>query len=351
MTTGTGLYIHIPFCKRTCFYCHFVKTKYDSAMTSRYVDALATEITLKKNSGLLIDSIYFGGGSPSLLSENQLTTIMDAVHRNFKVAEDVETTLEVNPDDVDVSSLRMLKRAGINRLSIGTQSFLAGDLDYLKRTHSAGQSLSAVENALNEGFDNLNIDYIISLPGQTAESLRENFQLLERLPIPHISAYILEGVIEGEEKNERDHELYFFTKQQLNDLGYEHYEVSNYSKPGSRSRHNLKYWTGKSYLAVGLSASGYEGGRDYKNVDDFDIYFQKIAEGSLPLQRMEPPDIDLRRIIMGLRLLEGIPVRYFESFGEPLNFLESNGILIRRKGNIAVEPEKILMLNEILTYF
>ncbi|MCP5105699.1 MAG: radical SAM family heme chaperone HemW [bacterium] len=346
-----GIYIHFPFCKRGCFYCHFVKGRYERGQVETYIDALAEEIRLRADNGYIVDTIYLGGGSPSLLTEPQVVKLVDCLYRNFYIREDIEFTIEANPEDVTGEKLAAFKNVGINRLSIGTQSFNGEDLRYLQRTHSAGQSVSAIETALGAGFSNISIDFIISLPTQTRKTLTENFSLLNRFDIPHVSAYLLEEVEDGDAKNERDNDLYFFTVRHLAELGYNHYEVSNFCKPGFCARHNLKYWENKNYMGLGLSASGYEKGEDYTNVEAFKEYFEKVKAGELPLAEMNPRDEGLRRIVMGLRLLEGIPAEHFRDYPAAAAFLLANGFLARKKGKIAVNPAKILLLNEILTYF
>jgi oxygen-independent coproporphyrinogen-3 oxidase len=346
-----GIYIHIPFCKRGCFYCHFVKQAYRKESVERYIEALAREIKMRANPDYIIDTVYIGGGSPSLLNERQVTAIMDAVYENFNVETTIECTFEMNPEDVTRDKLKVLKQKGINRLSIGTQSFASEDLEYLKRTHSVRQSVEAVESALEEGFTNINVDFIISLPTQTRESLARSFSTLKNYEIPHVSAYLLEEVEEGEVKETRDNELYFFTREVLGEMGYRHYEVSNYSKPGFQSAHNLKYWKNQSYIGAGVSASGFEKGEDYKNTVKLNEYFAKIDKGEIPCSEIERSKPGLRRIVMGMRLLEGVSAEYFDEYKKELEFLESNGMLIRLGDHIALNPDKLLLLNEILTYF
>ena len=346
-----GIYIHIPFCKRGCFYCHFFKREYDPDLVDKYTRTLAEEIRLRANPGYVVDSIYIGGGSPSLLQERQVAVVMGAINDHFKMAPSVECTLEANPEDVSENKLRCWKELGINRLSIGTQSFIQEDLNYLKRTHNVSKSINAIENALKMGFPNINTDFIISLPTQSRETLKDNFSVLKKYHIPHVSAYLLEDVEESEEKSTRDNDLYFFTRDFLSQLGYIHYEVSNFSRAGFQSRHNLKYWKNESYIGVGLSAAGYENGSDYKNTIDFDEYFEKINQGKLPQVEIDASDANVRTIVMGLRLLEGISIDYFNDCREELDFLLDNGILVLEDGRIAVNPGKLLLLNEVLTYF
>jgi oxygen-independent coproporphyrinogen-3 oxidase len=328
-----------------------VKGKYDDELAERYIDALVKEIQLRTNPGYIIDTIYIGGGSPSLLNEKQVSNIVDCLHKYFQMGNSIEFTIEMNPEDVTFEKLNALRKAGINRLSIGVQSFMAQDLQYLKRTHDARQAVSAVENALACDFANINLDFIISLPGQNKETLAANFSFLQQYDIPHISAYLLEDVEEGEEKETRDHELYFYTVEHLSALGYSQYEVSNFSKTGYRCRHNLKYWENRDYMGIGLSSSGYEKEMDYKNTGNLKRYFEKINAGQLPQTEAKKRDPTLRGIVMGLRLLEGIPITNFENHPEQLEFLLSNDLFIRKGSKIAVNPGKILLLNEILMYF
>ncbi len=346
-----GIYIHIPFCKRGCFYCHFFKREYEPGLVDRYSRALAAEIRLRSNPGYVVDSIYIGGGSPSLLQERHAAAVMRAVKDHFQMEPSVECTMEVNPEDVSENKLRCWKEIGINRLSIGTQSFVPEDLNYLNRTHDVSQSIKALEYALKMGFTNINADFIISLPTQTRQTLKDNFSVLKNYNIPHVSAYLLEEVEESEAREARDNDLYFFTRDFLGQLGYTHYEISNFCRPNSQSRHNLKYWKNKNYLGIGLSAAGYEHGLDYKNTIDFDDYFERIDQRKLPQAEINASDPAVRTIVMGLRLLEGISIDYFKDFREESNFLLSNGLLVRRDCRIAVNPGKLLLLNEILTYF
>jgi oxygen-independent coproporphyrinogen-3 oxidase len=189
------------------------------------------------------------------------------------------------------------------------------------------------------------------LPTQTRETLKDNFTVLKNYNIPHVSAYLLEEVEEIEGRSARDNDLYFFTRDFLTQLGYSHYEISNFSRPEFQSRHNLKYWRNESYMGIGLSAAGYEGGLDYKNTVDFDDYFEKIKQRTLPHGEMDAYNPKVRPIVMGLRLMEGISIDYFNDFREELDFLLCNGFLVRRGFHIAVKPGKLLLLNEILTYF
>jgi oxygen-independent coproporphyrinogen-3 oxidase len=356
----TGLYIHFPFCRRTCFYCHFFKKTYEKDLADLYIKYLLKEIRLRKNHELVVDTIYVGGGSPSLLKTGQLQSIMESVNRNFHLAANAEITLEANPEDITKQQLKAFRGLGINRLSIGVQSFQEQDLRFLKRNHSAAQAVQAIAMARDANFANVNIDLIIGLESQTLKSLELNFRVIEALKPTHISVYILEGVplkrpplggVSRSKNDDRDVRLYFHARQNLLNMNYQHYEVSNYCLPGKVSRHNLKYWQNRPYIGVGASAAGFLDGRDYRNHSDLKKYYAALKQGKLPQTRIKQMDPVRRQIITGLRLLEGIPAAAFKPFAAATDFLLKEGFLIRRSRNLAVPPEKILLLNEILGYF
>jgi oxygen-independent coproporphyrinogen-3 oxidase len=345
-----GLYIHFPFCRRACFYCHFFKKKFSQTAADIYMEYLLQEIKLRKKPELILDSVYYGGGSPSLLTVQQLRILMATVNRNFNLTANTEITLETNPEDITKQQLEAFRNLGINRLSIGVQSFQENDLRCLKRNHCATQSILAVELARDAGFVNINLDLIIGLESQTARSMDLNFRYIEKFKPNHLSVYILEGVPRIENNN-RDARLYFQARQSLLNMGYQHYEVSNFCLPGKASRHNLKYWQTQPYISLGPSAAGYLDGVDYRNSSDLKKYGSSIQVGELPLVKTKQLDPVKRKIITGLRLLKGIPVSAFKPFATAVDFLLVEGFLVRRGRNLAVPPEKILLLNEILSYF
>ena len=349
----TGIYLHFPFCRRRCFYCHFFKVAYDRSLASRYIAALVREIELKKDLRAEIGTVYIGGGSPSLLAPAELGKILAAIRRCFAVESLAETTLEANPEDLSGLKLRFYRRAGINRLSIGVQSFCDMDLLFLKRNHTAAEAEKAIDRALAAGYENINADLMIGLPGQTLSFIDRNVAKLRQLSVPHVSVYLLEGVARGKRGNDdsRDHRLYHHARRRLDESGYRQYEVSNFSREGARCRHNLAYWQDGSYIGIGASAAGYGQGTDYRNRTGLAGYLARLEGGKMPATARRLIDPRIRRIITGLRLTDGIPAALFDHFPDPLRFLLENGLLIRKKGNIAVPPKKILLLNEILGYF
>ena len=355
-----GLYVHFPFCRRVCFYCHFFRKPFRPEAAADYLGHLAKEIRLRRHPGLPVDTVYFGGGSPSLLTAGQLAGVLEAAARNFSLASHAEITLEANPEDLTLPLLKEYRAAGVNRLSIGAQSFQDRDLRFLKRTHGAAQSIQAITSARDAGFANLSIDLIIGLETQNAKSMEANFRVIEALEPAHVSAYILEGVpskrppLGGGSRpaaEARDVRHYAQARQALQRLGFQHYEVSNFCRPGKASMHNLKYWRDEPYVGIGASAAGYLEELDYRNYSDLKKYGAAVQGGKLPLARTRRLDPATRRVITGLRLLAGIPASAIQPFAAHADFLSQEGLLIRRGRNIAVPPAKILLLNEILSYF
>lgn len=346
----SGLYIHFPFCRRACFYCHFFKKKFQPLKAAAYLARLAHEIRLRSDPVLSVDTVYIGGGSPSLLAAAQVAGILETAAENFTLTGNAEVTLEANPEDLSLPLLKGFRSAGINRLSIGVQSFLERDLHCLKRTHGAAQAVRTAELAWDAGFTNISIDLIIGLETQSSKSMDLNFRTIKKLNPAHVSLYILEGVPRPA-ADERDARLYFHCRNSLLSLGYEHYEVSNFCRPGKASRHNLKYWKNQPYIGLGPSAAGYLDGRDYRNHPDLMKYGASLEKGVPPEQKTALLQPALRRIITGLRLLDGIPAPAFKLFSTPTDFLLAEGFLVRRGNNIAVPADKILLLNEILGYF
>ncbi len=345
-----GLYIHFPFCRRACFYCHFFKKRFRPTAAAEWLALLKREMRLRRDPELDVDSVYLGGGSPSLLNAGQVAGLLREAARHFRVAANGEVTLEANPEDLSLPLLKDLRNAGVNRLSIGAQSFQPRDLQYLRRSHDAGQAINACAMARDAGFRNISLDLIVGLPTQTTRSMELNLRVIEALKPSHVSVYILEGVPRPE-ADARDARLYHQACRALAGLGFVHYEVSNFARPGRASRHNLKYWRMEPYVGFGPSAAGFLGGRDYRNASGLGRYDDAVRGGKLPLVKTRQWDPAKRRIVTGLRLLQGVPASAFSPFPDETSFLLREGFLVRRHRNIAIPEEKILLLNEILGYF
>jgi oxygen-independent coproporphyrinogen-3 oxidase len=315
-----GIYIHIPFCRKKCHYCNFHFT------TSLYykndlVKALLKEITLQKDylQNEPIETIYFGGGTPSLLNAEEVATILDQTRLCFRVMDDPEITLEANPDDITEEKLMDWKKAGINRLSIGIQSFFEEDLQWMNRAHNAQQ---ARDNLLlaKKFFDNITIDLIYGTPGLTNKKWKQNVETAIGLNIPHLSCYALtvepktplDKLIRQKKKDEvnpdKQSEQFLLLMEWMEKAGYEHYEISNFALPGCRSRHNSSYWSGKKYLGIGPSAHSYDGKSRQWNIANNNIYIESINTGKLPFQKEElTPTQQLNEYIMtALRTDEGL---------------------------------------------
>lgn len=328
-----GIYIHIPFCKQACHYCnfHFSTTLH---LKTKLIESIVKEIGLKQNffsedsaKQPVIETIYFGGGTPSLLNERELASILEALHLHFNIASNVEITLEANPDDLTKTNLKTFQSSGVNRLSIGIQSFEEEHLAFMNRAHSAKEAIECLHNSYEVGFEHLNIDLIYGLPGLTNASWEAQLNQLEQFPIDHISAYALTV----EPKTALDHMIQKGKIADLNDaliadqflmtatflavLGFEHYELSNYAFNQQYSKHNTAYWQGKPYLGLGPAAHSYLHPVRSWNVANNAKYINAI-ENQLPFNETEVLDIKDQfneYLMTGLRTKWGIDLQYIES--------------------------------------
>ncbi len=289
-----GIYIHIPFCRQACHYCNF-HFSVSGKRIPEFVEALLAEITLQKNffanSGAektVIDTLYLGGGTPSLLSIDQLNAVFSMLRSCFTFKPDAEITIEVNPDDLDVEKLDRLGLMGVNRLSIGIQSFREADLRYMNRSHNSQQALNVLTEAVNVGFTNITADLIYGTPGLDDLVWEKNIMQLIDRGIPHISAYSLtvekktaldvfirKGKAAPVDEEQAARQFSILCNVAAGN-GYDHYEISNFGKPGYHSRHNLGYWSGQPYLGLGPSAHSFAGGRRRWNLSNTGLYINNI---------------------------------------------------------------------------
>lgn len=274
----------------------------------------------------IIETIYFGGGTPSLLSEEELIAILSAVKTKYHVSQDAEITLEANPDDISFQKLSEWKKAGINRLSIGIQSFVERDLLWMNRAHNATQALESMRLAREVGFDNFSIDLIFGTPNLSEDEWKENVQKVIDLQVPHIASYALtvepktalDKMIRSKKKEDVNSEIqaaqYLLLMNIMREAGYEHYEISNFAKPGFRSRHNSSYWEGKKYIGIGPSAHSYNGKMRMWNKANNAIYIKSISENIIPFEReILTPTQQLNEYIMtSLRTIEGLDLQFVE---------------------------------------
>lgn len=294
----SGIYLHIPFCKQACHYCDFHFST-STRKKSRLVDMLCWEMILRKSEiPASIETIYFGGGTPSLLSSEELQQIFETLFSNFQVAEDAEITLEANPDDLSEEKIAQLAVSPVNRLSIGVQSFFEDDLKLMNRAHNETEALESLQ-AAKKHFENISIDLIYGIPGLTDEKWKENLKIALELEIPHISSYALtieadtalEKFIEKGKlqpvEDEQYRRQFDILVQTLTQAGFEHYEFSNYGKTGFHSRNNMAYWLGKPYLGVGPSAHSFDGKQRKWNISNNSLYINSLEMEKIPQETEE----------------------------------------------------------------
>ncbi len=291
-----GIYIHIPFCKKACNYCNF-HFSVNQKLMPEIVSSLVKEATLRKEYlSQKIETVYFGGGTPSLLSGNQLSHILNELHQIFSIVDSAEITLEANPDDILIEKLSEWKNAGINRLSIGVQSFFEDDLHWMNRAHNADQALASISNAQKAGFENISIDLIYGGPTLTEEHWQQNLQIANSFLIPHLSCYaltvepktVLSKKIINKELSDIDHEKQANQFNQLQAFallaGYNHYEISNLALQGKESKHNANYWSGEHYLGLGPAAHSFNGISRQWNVSNNSLYVTSIQQNNIPFE-------------------------------------------------------------------
>lgn len=322
-----GIYIHIPFCKSKCIYCNF----YSVASSSHWEDfkkSLLKEILLQKNylQGEIIDTIYFGGGTPSLLTDDLIVRVIEQLHNTHVVSEFAEITLEANPDDVSELNLKKWMDASVNRISIGVQSFQDEDLKYLKRIHNASQAEASVKRSQDKGFENISIDLIYGIPFQAEENWKENLEKSVSFLVPHISAYsltieektVLFNKIRDKKIPPVDEEqaVSHFRKllSEMRQKGYLHYEISNFCIDGYFSKHNTSYWKGAKYLGLGPSAHSYDGNSRQWNTADLLGYLKGISEKKIPAEKeILSAEQKLNEYIMtSLRTIWGCDLKHIE---------------------------------------
>jgi oxygen-independent coproporphyrinogen-3 oxidase len=320
-----GIYIHIPYCKKACYYCNF---HFSTSLKGRndFVAALLKEMELQKEylQQEPVQTIYFGGGTPSLLSEDELMAIFEKLFLTFSIEPDAEITLEANPDDISPANTKHWKKTGVNRLSIGVQSFFEKDLQWMNRAHNAEQALSSIKTAQDESLHNISIDLIYGTPTLPDDNWRKNVEQAISLGVPHLSCYaltvepntalnkmILNKKVENIHADDQARQ-FVLLMQWMEGAGYEHYEISNFAAPGKRSRHNSSYWQGKKYLGLGPSAHSYNGVSRQWNVANNNLYIQSLAKNELSFEKEILTDVQLLNeyIMTSLRTKEGIDLNH-----------------------------------------
>lgn len=347
-----GLYIHIPFCKSKCPYCDFFSVRQSDEEMDRYVKGVINSFKEYYNDDIILDTIYFGGGTPSVLGSERLANILGAIKDNFAVDKNSEVTMEVNPTSTDRLDFAKLKELGLNRLSVGMQSAVESEMKLLGRTHTREDVINTVRNAQKCGISNISIDLIIGVPNQTKASLTESMDFCASLGVKHISAYILKiekGTKFYEIQDSLDlpngdiqAEQYMFVSRYLEKLGYKQYEISNYSLEGYESRHNNKYWRCMEYIGIGPSAHSFYNGERFYYGRSFEGFYSGIKN----------PDgkggTEEEFIMLNLRLKRGLIFREFEEkFGHKISdkFLKK-AELFCKAGYLTIDKEKASLTTE-----
>lgn len=328
MNGGMELYLHMPFCVRKCAYCDFLSFPTDQETQNLYTRRLREDIDAmeKKYGDIPVDTIFIGGGTPSVPDSALIVGIMERVRKAFHVAEGAEISMEANPGTVTREKLTDYRRAGINRLSFGLQSANDRELKLLGRIHTWAEFLESFHLARECGFTNINIDLMSALPGQTRESWKDTLKRVTDLNPEHISAYSLiieDGTPFGEKygseegrkllpDEDSEREMYHETKRFLRDCGYERYEISNYAKPGRACRHNIGYWTGLPYLGLGLGASSYMDGCRFAVNSDMKQYLEEKPGMFTDVEKLTKKDMEEEFFYVGLRMTAGVSLPEFE---------------------------------------
>ena len=333
-----GLYIHIPFCVSKCKYCDFNSYKLDLEEKKKYLKSLEKEMSFYKNEikEKEIDTIFIGGGTPSILRDDEIKILFDNIKTNFKIKKNAEITMECNPGTLTLSKLKIMKDCGVNRLSIGLQAVQNHHLEYIGRIHTFEEFEKNYFQAMEVGFENINIDLMYALPNQNEEDWKETLEKIVELNPAHISAYslILEEnteLFDMYNRNEfklldedTDIVMYEYTINYLKSHGYNQYEISNYAKEGYECNHNILYWKCENYVGIGASASGFLSGTRYNNVSSLSEYAKMILEGKKPIdweEKLSIKDEIEESIFLGLRMNEGIKFKDFK-IKYDLDFIE-----------------------------
>lgn len=342
-----GLYVHIPFCKSKCIYCDFCSFANKEEKHDEYINALKKEMQMYKDvlKDDVIKTIFIGGGTPTILTCDQLNDIISEIKNNFNIKEGAEFTVEANPGTLDTDKLKMLKKAGVNRLSIGLQSANNSTLKMLSRIHTFEEFKENVLNARKVGFKNINADIMFSLPNETTKDVKNTIDELLKLDLEHISAYSL--IIEEGTKmydlacsedskyqfpdEDTDREIYYYICDKLKENGYHQYEISNFAKPGHESEHNMIYWKAEEYIGLGLAAHSYYNNYRFSNVIDLNKYISKIMNENKISYLNGKKELETKNdkisefMFLGLRMLDGISITKFkEKFNEDIDDIYGN---------------------------
>lgn len=364
-----GIYVHIPFCARRCIYCGFFSTVRENE-AARFVNALCRELEIRKDylGGAPIRTVYFGGGTPSRLSPDQIGQVVGSIRAAYGLDSLQELTVECNPDDITVEYVSALRRLGVNRVSMGVQTFNSELLRFLHRRHTPGQAIEAVHMCRESGITNISIDLMYGLPGQTIEMFRDDLHVALSTGVQHISSYCLSYEENTPLQTLRDQgklipadddlcsQMFTLMCDTLREGGFEHYEISNFCLPGFHSRHNSSYWDGTPYLGVGAGAHSYDGRSRQWNPSDLDAYMNGIEQGrpQYEIEYLSETDLYNERIMLRLRTAQGLNLSLLNpqdrlSVLNSAHALQKKGILIIENDFIRIPEQHMFISDSIIS--
>lgn len=364
-----GVYVHIPFCARRCIYCGFYSTVRESE-AARYVSAICLELEHRREylRGATVSTVYFGGGTPSRLTPDQIGEVIDCIRVVFGLDDLIELTVECNPDDITPGYVTALRDYGVNRISMGVQTFNDDLLRFLGRRHTAAQAVEAVNICLKAGIENISIDLMYGLPGQTPDIQRHDLSVATDLPVRHISSYCLSYEENSPLDRMRSQKrvipvdddtcavMYDRMCTHLRSAGFDHYEISNFCLPGFHSRHNSSYWDGTPYIGVGAGAHSYNGMSRQWNPDDLDAYMAAIEHGSpvYETERLTPKDLYNEKLMLSLRTAQGLnlqilPIPDRQSVLQSAESLISQGLLSYKNHHLRIPESQMFISDSIIS--
>lgn len=364
----TALYIHIPFCIKKCMYCDFLSVPFDEGVAAHYIKALQQEFNIRKDVAGELKTLYLGGGTPTSLSPELLRMLFTGIGKAFAISADAEITIEANPGTIDKDKIMTLKDCGVNRFSLGVQSFNDRELSLLDRIHSASEAIKAFAVLRDCGVKNISVDLIYGIPGQTVQDWRDNLATALELEPEHLSAYeltpekgtplysaIMENKL-GKPEEDVILEMYYYTLDALKTAGYSHYEISNFAREGLECRHNMNYWNRGGYIGLGAGAHSFIGDRRTSNTCDIKKYIDTLEAGSLAIEEdmaVTCEDAIKETIFLGLRKTEGLNTeRFKEDFGVDISGAATesikNGLLVSDREMLRLTTKGILVSNAVI---
>ena len=357
MSKYSSLYFHFPFCETKCHYCDFYSLARDRVTddeVSRFERSMLREVQLVRDQfAPEINTIFLGGGTPSMTEPTSMERIFGEVFKSTKLSADYEWTMEANPSSVDLERMKAYRALGVNRVSMGVQSLRNDQLAKLGRVHDRDSALRSLETLFKAGFTNVSTDLLCGVPGQSTDDLKKAIRELTAFPITHLSCYILtlgekHRMFPDLPKEDTQLEHYLCLSETMESLGFEHYEISNFARPGMRARHNMAYWTGISYLALGPSGHSFdlEKSERFKNVSSIHSYAEKLEAGVLPIEwreKLSPEQRELEKWMLAVRLADGFPREWLESSNSSVKSSKSSKVdQMLREGLMRVHPENSL---------